>query len=1051
MRLILIILLSQFVLSLAFNETKPNINSDRIILKNSIAYHFVRHVRNIDAEIFITRRISITPLVEGIKKLGEAKNRMQTFCDDMESYFVRGLRAPAGTNLNKRSYDTFLFLKEAGDVTFEEAKARCNDRGMQLPEIYENETRQQLVNILTFYNITGAFAGIAFDATTSLQRFINTGLPWWQGIYNRSISEDRIIEPLHKMSGSPHIRFFYGKENELRVMYEVPSPGFHGKSNDPDYREKYRSISLTTAPLVCQDKSMTILPKSNFKNGPNPKGFSYIFRSLQSNKRKKRELPLSISSYVAHRRQEDAMKDSASIQSQISSYVARRRQEDAMKEFNSVQSADLPMTRLNQSNSDFVRLYADSLKLSKEEVKLLRAKRLVTEDPKAKLSQEICHSLASHIGEIEGRSQDRLVKLLKLVDISIKVGEPEETEKIRHKRTVDNDTFSVTTNDTLADYELINSRDKRSPMLFLLKSGIRSVWSLFSFFEKVRTNRRLNRLEEEVERLQSQHEKSSGIMDKLSLIVANHSIIIGQLEVTTADLSKQVGILTTKVSDLDNRVNSLTSLVQVQQIMTLLASLVERTHDAMNHGFGVLENIIHRALMSETSAHLLPVEEIRKVQTELSIFSNSLLDPEYKRMKSVIVTDPQNPELLMAMINAAALSRKSQELVQLLPVPWFKNNEAIQPILSHEHVVLDQASGTFTVLNDKEAENCIKDGHCSASNPEQRTTITACGLPQFFDWHLNRCDFEPVLSGGMFMKRLGADGIVFSFKEKVIAQLFCQGITGPAQSIQGSGILQIPSGCTLTATDKRGEMAKIKSLPLSQIIQAQALDLIITGPGHMMKTKGIDEPGNVSNPFTRIITEHLSDLGKQLDDTHDEIRHYSNIMIILGSVLGITIVIIAILGALLYRYSSRFRKKVRNVRTELSGMGEKVVAFERQAAERARRADSPPPDIPPRNIKTLLYRLEAIEKRAQMPNDYLTVSELGPLNGKDSTSIYSNPPAVKTGTLPKPRERFLYPMAPLKQELYDSMKLEGRATPERKASVSERLQRQFQPYDEQKK
>ena len=63
----------------------------------------------------------------------------------------------------------------------------------------------------------------------------------------------------------------------------------------------------------------------------------------------------------------------------------------------------------------------------------------------------------------------------------------------------------------------------------------------------------------------------------------------------------------------------------------------------MNNGFEMLEDIISKAVMSETSARLLPVDQIIKVQTDLSVTSNSILDPEYKHMKSVILSDPQNP------------------------------------------------------------------------------------------------------------------------------------------------------------------------------------------------------------------------------------------------------------------------------------------------------------------------------------------------------------------------------------------------------------------------
>ncbi len=963
----------------ADNSSEPDLSSDRIVLKNSIAYHFIKHVRSIETEVFITRRISISPLVEGIRKLSETKLKLNQFCNEIDGYFISGLRSPRSKNspIKVGMGDDFIYFPELGDVTFEEAKRRCHNIGMQLPELYGESDRTALVRLLNFYGVSYTFAGIAYDVEVALQRFLETGLPWWQGIHNTSIGEGNKVNNIEEMSDDTHIRFVYTNKGHLQTIFEILSPMSERKVYDPHYRQRNKEFVLVSAPLICQSKTTAMYPNKTFRTGNRPSVFTYKFKRADN------------------------------------IYGAKRRRDVSPTQTNpeyAISQSLLPDSRINGPKGKSLVKRA-----SFNSEGDLKARRLVTEDPKVKLSQEICLSIASHIGEIEVRSRNRLVKLLNLIDISINLNTT--INKIRVTRESDN--LSKVT----------MPREKRSPFgLFLLKNGIRSVWSLFGFIEKVRTNRRLNRLEKDVARLQAQSEKTNSMVDHLALMVSNHSIMIGQLQVTTEELSKQVAILTTKIDSLGNQLDLVTSVLQVEQAMNLLQSIVDRTRDAMSHGFDVLEQIVDKALMSETSAHLLPVDEIRRIQVDISIFSNSILDPEYKRMKSVIVTDPENPELLLAIINMASLSRRNYELVQLTPVPLYKNKEAIVPVLSHQSAVLDQQEGTFIVLDQQELNSCLKNEHCTSSGPEQRTNTIACGIPQFFDWNKNKCDFEPVLSNGIFLKRLGADGIVFSLKRPVTAQLFCLNVPGHTKALSGSGVLQLPPGCSLSITTAEGDITKIKSLPISQVMQARDLDLIVTGPSHIFHTRGLDDPLNTSNSFSRIIDEHLMGLGKQLDDTNDDVQHHKNIVLALGVILGVTLLIIIIMGALLYRYSSRFRTKVKVVKKELQGVGDKMMAIEREAAARARRDFTPPP-IPPRNLNTYLYKLEAFERRVR-DNDYIAVTEGNNIKANRSHSLYENTSEITKGrsrTLPKPKPRVLYPMLPC-ADLCEGEELNPRAS-----------------------
>ena len=988
----------------ASGTTQPDASADRIILKNSIAYHFVRNVKSIDAEVFITRRISITPLVQGITQLREAKLKLEDFCSQIRGRMT-GLRAPNGkttSKVGKRSYEEFVYFPEIGPVTFNEGTARCNHQQMQLPELYSRTSSERLIQLMTAYNLTNTFAGITFDPISSLQRFIGTGLPWWQGVYNLTYSRGGFPDDISDITDAPHIRFIYTIFDKLVTMYESPSPGLSKNSFNADYRREEKSIALTVAPLICQEKTLADLPTTTFRTGSNPNTFKYFLTGYNA----------TIHPFMNKTKR--VKRQTASRGSRIIAEVAAKHAEQR---------------KLASDKLTFATM-APIAKFTSTELNNFRTKRLAVEDTRIELAQEICSSTASYISEIELRSKARLEELLKLVDITIKVNEATDTTKDKRSPASD-ENFSPNQSDNFND-GASPYRAKRSPLgLFLLKNGVRSVWSLFGFLEKIRTNRRLNKLEKEVGRLSAASSSQAEMVDKISLIVVNHSIIISQLQIATADLSKQVNMLQNRVDNLDSKVEELNTIVHMSQAMTLLNILTERTREAMNNGFEMLEDIISKAVMSETSARLLPVDQIIKVQTDLSVTSNSILDPEYKHMKSVILSDPQNPELLLAIISAVALTRRNQELVRLIPVPWFKGSEAIKPILSHTAVLLDQDAGTFIVLDPDEAQLCARDGHCSTSNPEHRNNAVNCGISQYFNWNLDKCDFENVLSDGTFLKRLGADGIVFSLKEAASSQLFCSGLVGPTRSLEGSGTLQVPAGCALAVTDKNGHTTRIKSLPMSQIIQAQSLDLIIIGPEHLLQADNVGTLSNVSHPFSKLVSEHLQVLGNQLKSTNDEVKHHSNAVIILASVLGFSLLVVILLSLLLYRYSSRFRVKVRQVRTDLEGVAGTLVAFEREAAERVRnKTGEIPPKIPPRRFTTLFQQLDQIDKR-KVPNTYLKIGE-SPTSTKSfgTTSIYNGPKEhpvhYSTAPRPRPRERYLYPMAPLRTELYDMIREDNR-------------------------
>jgi uncharacterized coiled-coil protein SlyX len=542
-------------------------------------------------------------------------------------------------------------------------------------------------------------------------------------------------------------------------------------------------------------------------------------------------------------------------------------------------------------------------------------------------------------------------------------------------------------------------------------NGVRSIWGLLGFIEKIRTNRRLNKLEEAVS---SQTET----VDKLSKEIAKHSIIINQLQVSTQDLHNKIQDLTNRVESLERRVSAVETELKIQQVLEIIDSLISRAEEALDYGFTKLENIIHMSLIGQTSAFLLPPEKLQEVQNQLNKDSTAIIDSDYKHMKSIIVSDPDKQHsVLLAVINVVALSRKSKELLKLIPMPLYQGSMTLQPKLDYTAVVLDQEAGTYTIVEPDELTSCLND-HCVTSNPETNIAAQSCGVPQYFDRQIDICDFEEVVSEGVFLRRLQLDGIVFNVREEVSAQIFCaNNAQSKAHKIKNSGIVNLPPGCIFSVTDKTGRIMKIKSLPVAQMIEFQPVDIIVAGPDQIFRQEGASHLLNGTSGLTKIINAHLSSLSAQLDNNSDTLHSQWKYVIILASLLGVTLALSLVIGGLLYRYSSRFRQKVISIKTELKEGLE-------QASQRLHLTDSKgikpdsfilvpgqrsPPPIPPQSLKTLLHKLEKLEERILQSEAYLNL-----LDEKGEAVYHSTSDPHYTAT-PTARQK-LYPSSLLSSE-----------------------------------
>ena len=232
-------------------------------------------------------------------------------------------------------------------------------------------------------------------------------------------------------------------------------------------------------------------------------------------------------------------------------------------------------------------------------------------------------------------------------------------------------------------------------------------------------------------------------------------------------------ILEGKVSSLTHTVAGIANNVEDILKLSYIANLVSRIKQSMDNGYESLKDVIHCSLLGQTSPSLLPTDQLKLVQLEVNKVSTGILDTDFARMQSIIVSDPTDSHLLLVVINMAALSRTEEELVTLIPVPQFESKKAYAPTLDYDTIIVNQLSRTYSVLKPQEEYDCLF-RRCYVSDVERSIDQKTCGIPQLFDQQLDGCIYEEVVSTGVYVQPMLPDGVLFALREEVSTQLFCK-------------------------------------------------------------------------------------------------------------------------------------------------------------------------------------------------------------------------------------------------------------------------------------
>ena len=866
---------------------------DKLVVKNQIAYHFRKVVREVSQELFVSRQIDVSSLFLGIQVLEYTQSSLNKFCQGINRTFSTTTGTPEASTppapvvaMDLDSNYTLVPRPYLG--TFREAKARCEALGMQLPELYTKEQVTELSAFLKKVDVKMCFAGLQGDPLDATTRFIATGFPIWRSAISdiTLYKTNQAISIMHIMDDM-HAKFLYTSSGQLLVSLDQPSTVERKKYASLTYRNEFKDFPQTVGRIVCERK--------------------WDGRSLNY--------------YLT---------DGGLSDLKITNTHVEGRHKRAVMHPNAY----------DYYNNNATGIYSSILNTNKSKRAVKQPIVMDINNPEIDNLQELCLGIRDLAEETHKAASSKLINLLSSVDVSIHL-------------------------------EKGFGRQKRVPGFLakiVFKTGVKLIWNIFSFLQKTRKDNRIKNLQKSVTATGDLAKYNNNIIKEMSEVLYGQSIAIQKLTIKSEDLDQRLFTVESKVKELGTRTDKLESRFETALALQQIENLIIRIKHSHDDGYDTLENIIHCSLLGQTSPQILPVRQMEIVQNEVRKVSTAILDPDFAHMQSIIVSDPSDPHLLLVVVNMAAQSRRNLELVNLIPIPSFEHDKAFVPVLDYSTIVLDQLSATYSVLTPSEEANCLTD-RCYVSSVERQTAEKSCGIPQLYDRHLDACLYDDTASTSVFIQPMLPDGIVFSLKDEVDAQLFCKDNTDirSPKRLRGSGVLQLPNGCTLSVTDKLGRTTKIKGQPVFRMIDAEDLELAANGPLGSTNSVTSNNRTHKLAAFENMLSEHYSSVVRQVETVDVKLNNHNyHIWGLTGSVLFVlTLTILALL--VLYKYSRRFRKKIHKVRSGIHEITQQITHLQTSLPFASVRRASTRPVVPPKPIEVLMQEL--LNRRNPETND----------------------------------------------------------------------------------
>jgi hypothetical protein len=848
---------------------------DKLVIKNKIAYHFKKLVKEVSQELFVSRKMDVSLLFQGIQVLKKTESEIRRLCDNlpnrMNTVVSAAIEIPAPEPL-------YTLIRDPMHAGFAEARARCTALGKQLPEVYDGTQIHELTKFLKANGITKCFAGIVPDVIDSIHRHISTGYPVWNTAYKLLYSSDNgNATSLHYYMDDVFAKFVYTSDGKMAVSLDNHTSAEANKFGNHQFRKDNPYLSQLMMKIVCEPK------------------------------------------------------------------------------WNGQKNIILTSSNMAQGNIEVLTRYHRSVNTT----------RSVISNNKAELSgmksvQTLCFSIAEQAKESHEEMQSKLTDLLALVDISV------HTEMAR------------------------GTRKKRIVPLFLAKfifvTGVKLLWQLFGFVQKVKMNNRLKNLEQTLQVVENRSQQNSDAINNMTRLIYGNSVAIGQLSIRVDNLEVRLSVMEKQVGSLWEKFTDLAYRFEAVNALNIVENLIIRVRQSMEGGYSILKDIIHSAKIGQTSPLVLPIDQMELVQNEIAKISTAVLDPDFAKMQSIVVSDPSDPTLLLVVVNMAALSRRNLELVKMIPVPFFEDQGAYQISLDYHTIVLDQSSHSFSILTEQEEYDCMFN-RCYVGSSEQSLLEPSCGIPQYYDRQKDSCLSDTVATSGVYLKPVLPDGVIFAFREEVQTQVFCKDkLVGNTKKLRGTGVLQLPNGCVLSVVDKHGKVTKVKGQPQYTMVTAHNIELMPNGP---LSAMNVDVDTNDTQKVANVnafVEKHVSSVVRQVENVDLKVTTQHT------HVWSLTAIILAIMLAscftvlLVYRCSNRARDKLRTLRNNVAEISQHMFNPEAGLPDQTEDVGSTPAS--PRRKRDVLR--EQIRDQRQRALRHLHVREQPIVKGREPLYMSMN-------------------------------------------------------------
>lgn len=768
---------------------KPaSLRSERLVIRNQIAYHFRRTVNEVIQAMFLSASINMTSLLLSVELLQGNKNRMERLCGKLPNFHARrslsSIEVSARTNIE--TYDSsnpcFILINEVREVSHAEAKAICQSRGMRLPELYTDTERYALATYLTANHISACFAGIEMDLVAGFARFITTGLPIWKGIHTAAnhTRQPLVSRFMDVQMERLNAEYVYDDSGELHYHEMGPEAvSYHGLTKVGDFYSKAdreKVLFEFKARVVCSPP---------YPIGKQTHDWMY-YDEVRSN----HLLALVYKSYLP-----GLSKSLTNVGDTVTTTPP------PVAPYNGL-AAQMGQGKIVSTETD---LKADFIK---------------------DWDNALVGSCRSAVSILDQTLSETMVVLdQRLKDVGIEVRSAK-----RDKRSAS----TVTQFFLQSGLDLFRSLSELVNLLPLTNvTGTgHSIFSNLTEANKVLRGSLTNN--------PHYFELLTQVVKENSIPTMRYDPVDSTVEVLHRDLSRIIDAVEASLPAYRPAF-----LAQLQHA-TLKAKEIR---DLTERGLHWLSNVIQATLNKHTSTNVFPQSSMDLVNQWLKKRSiPATVDKSIYRRATHLMVDPDK-RVVTAVVDALALSVEPLELVQLIAIPFFESGTAHQPALDYEFLVLNQMAGTFRPLSLFEAIACLTD-QCYITGVEMPTSTRHCGIAQLFGRHLYDCQFASNSSNGLYLRAVPPEGIIYSVATTAIAQLFCGKniLVGQPTLLKGVGTVYVPPGCTIVVDDHIHPAVKVKGTPSHFNVEAPSalVTLQQNVPANMLNRRPKQEVNAVS-------------------------------------------------------------------------------------------------------------------------------------------------------------------------------------------------------------